>query len=162
MTFSFISPNKKTFISSIMQSWIACFIASFFLVGMIWLLLDWQTTRFLKRSQEIQTQNTGNQSYQSDLQQKLLLLQSRIKKVQEIQQQNASLINAIQNLFELIPEQITINSISLTNESLVIKGITPSRELYTFLLDPSLKAVFPPLIEGFLHVSIALLILGNH
>lgn len=142
MTFNFISPTRKVFLSAIAQSWVACFIASSLVVAMIWFLLDWQIERFLKHSKEIQRQITKEQTYQNDLNQKLSFLQFQIQKLQEARQQNTSLTNAIQNLFDLIPEQITINSISLTDQSLIIKGITPSKELYTFLLDPSLKAVF--------------------
>lgn len=142
MTFSFISPNRKVFFSAITQSWAACFIASTFVVVIIWFLLDWQIERFLQHSKQIQQKITKEQSYQHDLNQRLSFLQSQIQKLQEAKQQNTSLTNAVQNLFDLIPEQITINSISLTDQSLIIKGITPSKELYTFLLDPSLKAVF--------------------
>lgn len=142
MKLSFISPNRKFFLSSIAQSWVACFIASILVVVMIWFLLDWQIERFLQYSKQIQQQIKQEQSHQDILNQNLSFLQLQIQKIQEAQQQNISLTNAIQNLFELIPEQITINSISLTSQSLIIKGITPSKELYTFLLDPSLKAIF--------------------
>lgn len=142
MKLSFISPNRKFFLSSIAQSWLACFVASILVVIMIWFLLDWQIERFLRYSKQIQQQIKQEQSRQNILNQNLSFLQLQIQKIQEAQQQNISLTSAIQNLFDLIPEQITINSISLTNQSLTLKGITPSKELYTFLLDPSLKAIF--------------------
>lgn len=149
MRLSFISPNRKFFLSAITQSWIACFIASTLVVGMVWFLLDWQIERFLQHSKQIQQQIKQEQSYQNTLNDQLSFLELQIKKIQEGQQQNTSLTNAIGNLFELIPEQITINSISLSDESLVIKGITPTKELYTFLLDPPLKAIFSQSRVGF-------------
>lgn len=142
MKLSFISPNRKFFLSAIAQAWVACFIASILVIAMIWFLLDWQIERFLQYSKQIQQQIKQEQSHQDTLNQRLSFLQLQIQKIQEAQQQNTSLTNAIQNLFDLIPEQITINSISLSDQSLIIKGITPSKELYTFLLDPSLKAIF--------------------
>lgn len=142
MRLSFISPNQKFFFSAIAQSWIACFIASTLVIGITWFLLDWEIERSFRYSKQIQQQIKQQQSYQNTLNDQLSFLKLQVQKIQGGQQQNTSLTNAITNIFELIPEQITINLISLSNESLIIKGITPTKELYTFLLDPSLKAIF--------------------
>lgn len=48
----------------------------------------------------------------------------------------------LQNILNLIPDKITIDSIELSENTLIIKGITPSREFFYFGLHASLKANF--------------------
>ena len=55
---------------------------------------------------------------------------------------NYELQNALSKLFDLIPDQITITQISLEEDKLILKGITPTREIYSFLLQAPLKSIF--------------------
>lgn len=55
---------------------------------------------------------------------------------------NTALKESLINLFALVPDQITLNSIELHSDMLVLKGITPSKDIYTFLLSVPLKSVF--------------------
>jgi Tfp pilus assembly protein PilN len=55
---------------------------------------------------------------------------------------NAVLKDSIRNLFELIPDQITLRYVKMEQETLILKGITPSREVYSFLLAVPLKSIF--------------------
>lgn len=48
----------------------------------------------------------------------------------------------IQNLLDLIPDKITINSIELSDTRLILKGITPSKDFFRLGLQASLKANF--------------------
>ncbi len=56
--------------------------------------------------------------------------------------QNTLLKESVNNLFELVPDQITLNSIKLEKNMLVLKGITPSKEVYNFLMAVPLKSIF--------------------
>ncbi len=55
---------------------------------------------------------------------------------------NYELQNALNKLFDLIPDQITITQILLEENKLILKGITPTREIYSFLLQAPLKSIF--------------------
>ena len=55
---------------------------------------------------------------------------------------NNKVRGALSNLFEFIPDQITITQIIMEEKKLTIKGITPSRELYSFLMQAPLKSIF--------------------
>lgn len=142
MRLSFITPNRKFFLSAIVQSWIACFIASTLVIAIVWFLLGWQIERFLQSSNQIHQKIKQEETQQGRLNEELSFIELQLRRIQETQKENASLVNAVKNTFELFPEQITIRSISFTQETLIIEGITPTKELYTFLLDPSLKASF--------------------
>lgn len=55
---------------------------------------------------------------------------------------NAELQGALLKLFGLIPDQITITYMHLEEKRLVLKGITPTREIYSFLLQAPLRSIF--------------------
>ena len=67
------------------------------------------------------------------------------KKVQfgsDISKQNELLVESISNLFDLIPEQITLNKIQMEKYQLNLYGTTPSKQVYTFLLEVPLRSIF--------------------
>lgn len=142
MNYSFISPLRKPIFSPITKAWALCFVASSLVIVGIYFLLKFQTQSFIDQSNNIDTQINQQASLKTDLTDKLNYLNTQLDEIRTIQEENTALINAIENLFGLIPDQITINSISLTNNELTIKGITPSKELYIFLLESPLRAIF--------------------
>lgn len=142
MNYSFISPLRKPIFSPITKAWALCFVASSLVIVGIYFLLKFQTQSFIDQSNNIDTQINQQASLKTDLTNRLNYLNTQLDEIRTIQEENTALINAIENLFGLIPDQITINSISLTNNELTIKGITPSKELYIFLLESPLRAIF--------------------
>lgn len=106
------------------------------------MLLELQSRNFIHSVQNFENNIDHQKAVQQSLSQEMIFLNSQLQILQDIKQKNNSLVGAINNLFELIPEQITINTISLDHDTLTLKGITPSKELYIFLLEAPLKAIF--------------------
>lgn len=142
MHYSFISPLRKPIFSPITKSWILCFVVSAFIIVGIVMLLKFQTQTFIDQSNEVDIKIDQQTILKSNLTADLNYLNTQLNEIKTIQAENAALISAIENLFGLIPDQITINTISLTKNELTIKGITPSKELYIFLLESPLRAIF--------------------
>lgn len=142
MTFSFTTPAYKPIFSPITKSWMACFFASFLVVLMVFFMLGEQTQSMVDQSNTIDTEIDRQGVVRSNLQSKIQYLETQIQQISTIKQENTALLNGLENLFGLIPEQITVDTISLNNDSLTIKGITPSKELYLFLLESPLRAIF--------------------
>jgi hypothetical protein len=61
---------------------------------------------------------------------------------EEIYANNIILKDSIKNLFDLVPDQITLNKVIMEKNSLVIYGITPTKDTYNFLLSAPLKSIF--------------------
>lgn len=61
---------------------------------------------------------------------------------EEIYSRNTLLKNSINNLFDLVPDQITLNRVIISSDSLVIYGKTPTKDTYNFLLAAPLKSIF--------------------
>lgn len=60
----------------------------------------------------------------------------------EMQLQNQLLQDGLSNLLKLIPDQIVAKSIELDYDMLAMRGLTPSKEVYKFLLEAPLRAIF--------------------
>lgn len=142
MHYSFVPPLSKPIFSPITKSWILCFFVSGAIIVGILFLLNFQTQAFIDQSNAIDTKIDNQAQIKDNLTNNLDYLNTQLDEIQTIQQENTALIGAIENIFGLIPDQITINTISLTENELTIKGITPSKELYIFLLESPLRAIF--------------------
>jgi len=64
------------------------------------------------------------------------------QKYEMIHTNNTLLKESIQNLFDLVPDQITLTKALLDKEGLVLYGVTPSKDVYNYLLLAPLKSVF--------------------
>jgi len=60
----------------------------------------------------------------------------------EIKTSNTLLKDNIANIFAIIPDQITLSKIEVSQNCLVLYGETPSKELYSLHLMPALKSIF--------------------
>lgn len=77
-----------------------------------------------------------------NLQEQLILEQEKVQFVEYIAHQNILLKESVENLFDLIPEQITLNKIQMEQYQLTLYGTTPSKQIYTFLLEVPLRSIF--------------------
>ena len=75
-------------------------------------------------------------------QESLIVEQEKVHFQEYITQQNLMLKESIENLFDLIPEQITLNKIQMEQYQLIVYGTTPSKQIYTFLLEVPLRSIF--------------------
>jgi hypothetical protein len=65
-----------------------------------------------------------------------------VQKFESIQTHNTLLKESIQNLFDLVPDQITLTKAVLKKNGLKLYGVTPSKDVYNYLLQAPLKSVF--------------------
>ena len=48
----------------------------------------------------------------------------------------------MKNLFDLVPDQITLKKVEMDRNSLVLYGVTPTQDAFNFLLAAPLKSIF--------------------
>lgn len=142
MTFSFTSPTHKPIFTPVTKSWMVCFFASFLVILMIVFILSRQTVSMIEQTNFIDVEIDKQGVLKNNLQSKINYLNTQVDQISNINQENTTLLVGLENLFGLFPEQIAIDSITLDDKSLIIKGITPSKELYLFLLETPLRAIF--------------------
>ena len=77
-----------------------------------------------------------------EYQEMMIIEEEKVQFETYIASQNNMLKDSVENLFDLIPEQITLNKIQMEQYQLTLYGTTPSKQIYTFLLEVPLRSIF--------------------
>ncbi|MCF6172422.1 MAG: hypothetical protein L3J44_01320 [Campylobacteraceae bacterium] len=140
--YSFIQPRKKHLFSMFSKIWIL-FIAfiSFLLIAFgIFLLI-----KIALYKKDIVSTNNQRIALEKQIDQKdnymeYLLRQKSLG--EDIYSRNTLLKDSIRNLFDLVPDQITLKQVIIKKDSLIIYGKTPTKDTFNFLLSAPLKSIF--------------------
>ena len=139
---SFIAPRKKPFLSLFSKVWIA-----FILLTVAFLLLfngyiamqvgsfKEEMTRVTQKRLELE------RGIEEDEARIGLILRQRALS-EEIFSNNTLLKESMKNLFDLVPDQITLKKVHMERNALVLYGITPTKDTFNFLLAAPLKSIF--------------------
>ncbi len=142
MKYSFIEPQVKRIFSKIVKIWWFYIFLSLSLVMAFVLNLQIQTDEAIKKSNEMAHKQVFYQEQIQKLQTNKKRLDYELLVIKNDITDNAIIKDAIDNLLNLIPDQITISLIEVQDQSLIIKGNTPSKEVFRYLLQDPLKAIF--------------------
>lgn len=158
MNYSFVKPDEKTILKKVTRIWwIYIILTLILLVGFFF---------FLKAQGEMmQTNADAARAQQLQLAEEIKRINDRLASREEQVAfgkkpftQNALLEETINNLFAIIPEQITLKKVEMLEDKLTLYGTTPSKEIYQYLLEVPLRSVFSeshvqfyPLANGWLN-----------
>lgn len=142
MKYSLITPRRKKVISGDLQLALFFFTVSIAMVVGTYVFLSYKTYDF-----KVQHAGIGKKLEQLD--QSTRLVEKNIENIdiavkahEGITTSNTVMKESIRNLFDLVPDQITLTSAQLGPNSLVLSGITPSKDTYEFLLQAPLRSIF--------------------
>lgn len=142
MNLSFIAPRPKYIFPKISKIWVLYIFLSMMIVFGFLALVKYQIFLSQQRIQDYrnkqvfyQSETIKTRAYQDRILYEIDLAKSR-------QLHNSIVKDALINLFNIIPDQITISDIEAGNNFLKLKGLTPSKEVFRFLLQDPLKAIF--------------------
>ncbi len=139
---SFIKPRKKKLMDEMSSLWII-FIAlmSIGLVG-FGVYINYKSSFYIKMLEE------SNQEYQTldknvkDLKRDIQIFSMQKELSYEVSSSNLILKDSIKNLFDLVPNQVTLTKVVMEKYALELQGYTRSKESYKLLLEPPLKSIF--------------------
>ena len=90
-----------------------------------------------------------NKLYVKNLEDNQFLMKAEMEDVEfkknfteKIYSHNVILKDSIKNIFDLVPERITLMELVMRKQSLTMKGLTPTKDMYKFLLEVPLKSIF--------------------
>ena len=141
-SYSFIKPQKKPFFDLFSKIWLLLIATSVLLFAIVNLVVELKSNSLLNETQisrQKQAQ-TKDQIRQTD--ELTALLKQRRDSANEIAASNAVLKQSLRNLLDLVPSSITLTEIAMDKNSLIVKGTTPSRDVYNMLLATPLKSIF--------------------
>jgi len=142
MKLSFISPRKKYFFSLFSKLWIL-FIAlmvTFIMVFDGYIAIESQSFQEGIITLTEQREALELKIDEDDETIGIILRQKAL--AEEIASNNTLLKESLKNLFDLVPDQITLQKVQMERNALIIYGVTPTQDTFNFLLAAPLKSIF--------------------
>ena len=158
MIYSYIKPRKKSLFTPEMQLLSIFFGITIFRLLGTYLFLLFKDYRFTQDRLEI-IELREEASMEIDLIEKSIVSIQEEKVLSEtIFTKNTVLKDSISNMFDLVPQRITLSEAKLLENGLVLYGITPNKDIYNFMLQAPLRSIFHrtyssfhPAENGWLH-----------
>ena len=142
MRYSFTEALPKSIISKLAKIWIFYLVISVIIIYGAGIYLTMQKNVVIINTRSIENAIENREKQIENIRSNYDRLNEEIDLNKLNTEYNNKVRSALSNLFEFIPDQITITQIIMEDKKLTIKGITPSRELYSFLMQAPLRSIF--------------------
>lgn len=141
-SYSFIKPQKKPIFSLFSKIWMLFISTVVLLFAAVNLFVELKSGSLQNETQISKQKQDQIKEQIKQTDELTTLLKQRRDSANEILASNAVLKQSVRNLLDLVPSSITLNEIAMDKNSLVVKGTTPSRDVYNMLLATPLKSIF--------------------
>ncbi len=139
---SFTTPRKKSLIDKVTWLWLSFVVIMLISLASFGFFLKYQTSFYEDMLSGTKLTNSNYNNSVSSLDKELKIVYMKKALNNEVRSSNALLKESIKNLFDLVPDQITLNEVAMKKDALFIKGFTPTKDSYKLLLEPPLKSIF--------------------
>ena len=141
-TYSFIQPKLKPILSLFSLIWIS-------LIGFISVVCLIVNFSIKILSYNLKEATNENQVSYDEYNRRIAIIKEHIKNLSEQQDEiesilatNQALKRSLQNIYDIVPDTVTLDFVKLDKNSLEIRGQTPSKEAFTLLMEAPLKSIF--------------------
>lgn len=142
MKYSYIKPRRKSVFTPEMQLLSVFFGITILMLLMTYAFLVFKDYRFDSQKQEIlEDRVLANEEIQS-IQERISFIQKESALAEDIYTKNTVLKDSISNMFDLVPQRITLSEANLLENGLILYGITPNKDVYNFMLQAPLRSIF--------------------
>ncbi|ASM35444.1 membrane protein [Campylobacter sputorum subsp. bubulus] len=142
MTYSLIKPKKKPIFSLFSRIWIGFIVFVFIALVSSNLFIKYQNNTLSEKTKQMNSKyaETIDKIHQSE--QQITTLTKQKNAANSIYATNLILKQSIKNLFDLVPDSITLDEVYMDKTTLIIKGVTPTKNVFEMLLAVPLKSIF--------------------
>ncbi len=140
MSYSFIKPKVKPLFTVFTRLWLL------FIAFIVLLLVAFDAFVIFRNNilqndiKDMKAKRVQNDKKTLKMNEDIKLIHSQIAVVEQIHAQNEALKKEIQNNFNQVPDEITLSKVKINKKSLILYGLTPSKDLYNFVLALPLRA----------------------
>lgn len=142
MRYSFITPRKKSFFTLFTRIWIVFIFSVVLILALFNFFVLFKVYDFKDDAKLIDIQRVQLEKKIDGLDKQIGFILRQKAIVEDIYANNLMLKDSIKNLFDLVPDTITLNRVLMEKDSLIIYGVTPTKDAYNFLLAAPLKSIF--------------------
>lgn len=107
-----------------------------------YLFLVFKDYRFSEDTQAIVEKRAQVENDIRNMKAQITFIEKEVLLAERISTKNTVLKDSIANLFDLVPQRITLSQATLLKNGLVLYGITPNKDVYNFMLQAPLRSIF--------------------
>jgi hypothetical protein len=140
--YSYIKPKKKTPLTQEVILIVSFFSISFLMLFTTYGFLAYKDYKFEKDMNQIENKKQELKISINNLQDRIKFIEQESNLANKIYTTNSVLKDSISNLFDLVPERITLSKAQILKNGLILFGITPNKEIYEYMLEAPLRSIF--------------------
>ena len=149
MRLSYTNPRKKSIFSPEMQLLSTFFAITIFMLFLTYGFLIFKDYRFVQDTKSVINQRQQLEKNIIKMKAQISFIEKEILLNEKITTKNTVLKDSIANLFDLVPQRITLSRATLLEDGLILYGITPNKDTYNFMLQAPLKSIFHKTYSSF-------------
>ena len=142
MKYSYLKSRKKSAFTGDMQLLVVFFSITFFMLVLTYLFLSFKDYRFAQDKIEMNQKKIDFNTNINTMQNQIAFIEKQNALAEMVRTKNIVLKDSITNLFDLVPQRITLSKASLLENGLILHGITPNKDVYNFMLQAPLRSIF--------------------
>ena len=142
MIYSYIKPRDKNLITNELKLLFIFFSITILMLFLTFLFLSYKNYSFAQDSQDIQIQKNDLNVSLYNMNNQIAQIEKQAALSEKVFTQNTVLKDSIANMFDLVPERITLSEAKLLKNGLILYGITPNKDIYNFMLQAPLRSIF--------------------
>jgi len=149
MKYSYIKPRVKNPFTQEVQLVVSFFSITIIMLMGTYLFLLYKDYNFEKEKNQLLQTQVELKSNIEKMQAKIEYINKQEALGSKIHTQNTVLKDSIANLFDLVPQRITLSQAKLLKNGLILYGITPNKDVYNFMLQAPLRSIFQESYSSF-------------
>ncbi len=153
MRYSYISPRQKSAFTKDMQLLFTFFSVTIFMLLLTYAFLLFREYRFDQTRTEIVQERRSLNVDIENMKNQITLIEKQNLLSQSVFTKNSVLKDSIKNLFDLVPGRITLSEANIMEDGLTLYGITPSKDVYNFMLQAPRRSIFHRTYSSFYPVE---------
>lgn len=142
MKHSFISPRPKRIISGELRLVLFFFMVTIVMLVGTYLFLGYKTLHFSHERKLVAQKEVSLKRSIATMEEQIKTIDAEVKIAEQVTTGNTVMKESIRNLFDLVPDEITLDRAELDVSSLVLYGTTPNKDTYEYMLHAPLRSIF--------------------
>lgn len=153
MKYSYIRPRKKSLFTPEVQLLSVFFGITLFMLFATYIFLVFKDYRFTQDRSDIIEKREETAVEINMIEKQIIFIQEEKALSESIFTKNTVLKDSIANMFDLIPQRITLSEAKLLENGLILYGVTPNKDIYNFMLQAPLRSIFHRTYSSFYPVE---------
>jgi len=142
MRYSYINSRKKSAFTDEMQLLFTFFSITLLMLILTYSFLVYKNYKFIQDKKELKQKEIALNVSIKDLKNRIIFIEKQSTLSEMVHTKNIVLKDSIKNLFDLVPQRITLSKASLLENGLILHGVTPNKDVYNFMLQAPLRSIF--------------------